>query len=328
MTKTPLPTLDLPWPCDTTYRISQDHDTGSHKGKGKWAWDVHISEGSVVTAPADGIVRMVRDDSTRFGCDPKFAWDANYVVLDFGTGHEALFLHLKAGSARVRPGQSVRAGEAIGEVGNSGWVCGTHLHFQIQETCASWWCPSVQATFADVSNASRGARLTSRNCPNELACTVQTGGDRIIDERDACFRRSEGRWYEQFGGNHGRFDYALATNQPSDAQEASWNFNVQTSGRYHLEVYVPPGATSRRARYYVDTGRGVFSPAPVDQARERGWISLGEFQLNAGHSAQITLSTFTGEAPARRRRVAFDAVRVAPLYPGVPNAQDVLVRAQ
>ncbi|MFU8802615.1 MAG: M23 family metallopeptidase, partial [Bradymonadaceae bacterium] len=256
MTASGIPTLDLPWPCDTTYRISQGHDTGSHKGKGKWAWDVHISKGSVLTAPADGVVRMVRDDSTRFGCDPKYAWDANYVVLDFGTGYEALFLHLKAGSARVRAGQSVRAGEPIGEVGNSGWVCGTHLHFQIQETCSSWWCTSVEASFANVADSSRNARLTSQNCRQEqqVACTVPTRGDRIIDERDDCYRRTEARWRERFGGHDGRYDYTFATSNPDNAPTASWNFEVQTPGRYNLEVYIPREATSRRARYFINTG--------------------------------------------------------------------------
>jgi hypothetical protein len=323
-----LPALDLPWPCGTTYRISQDHNTGSHKGKGSWAWDVHISDGSLVTAPADGVVRMVRDDSTRFGCDPKYAWDANYVVLDFGTGYEALFLHLKAGSVRVRPGQSVRAGEPIGEVGNSGWVCGTHLHFQIQKTCESWWCPSVPASFADVADASRNTRLTSQNCPVEMACTVSSGQDRVIDERDPCYRRAPGRWYEQSGGHDGRYDYTFATDDPQGAPTATWRFDVETSGRYAIEVYIPQGATSRRSRYVIDTGRGAYSPRHVDQGRERGWVSLGEYYLSAGRSAEVTLSALTGEAARRRRRVAFDAIRVAPVHPRSPGEQEILVRAE
>lgn len=125
-----------------------------------------MPEGHVVTAPADGVIRMVRDDSTRHGCGPDYAWDANYIIVDFENGTEALFLHMKAGSARVSVGQRVQRGEPLAEVGNSGWVCGTHLHFQIQQTCSSWWCPSIPANFTDVGAPERGTTLASNNCPD------------------------------------------------------------------------------------------------------------------------------------------------------------------
>ncbi len=54
----------------------------------------------------------------------------NYLVLMSGPIY-ALFAHLRCGSLRVRPGDSVRAGEQIGAVGNSGISIQPHLHFQI-----------------------------------------------------------------------------------------------------------------------------------------------------------------------------------------------------
>lgn len=161
----------MPWSCDHSFRVSQAHDTGSHKGKGTWAWDFNISEGTVVTAPADGVIRMVRDDSDSYGCGPEHAWDANYVIVDFENGTEALFLHMKADSARVSVGQAVHKGDPLAEVGNSGWVCGTHLHFQIQETCDSWWCQSIPADFNNVGDPEKGTTLASNNCPTSDPAT-------------------------------------------------------------------------------------------------------------------------------------------------------------
>jgi len=40
-------------------------------------------------------------------------------------------MHLRAGSITVKRGQSVRGGQRIGEVGNTGRSFGAHLHFEI-----------------------------------------------------------------------------------------------------------------------------------------------------------------------------------------------------
>ncbi len=305
--------LELPWSCHQAYRVSQGHESGTHTGFGAWAWDFDIGEGTLVTAPADGVVRMVRDDSTSHGCASEFAWDANYVVLDLGAGLDALFLHLRAGSARVIAGQSVRRGEPLGEVGNSGWVCGTHLHFQLQQSCRSWWCPSVPATFFDAGDPTKGQRLVSKNCVTRATCLVAAGSERIVDERDPCFRRNlASRWWEQPGGYEERFDYTFATATGEPTSEASWHFEVELSGRYEIAVFVPPGADARQARYFVDIGQRTYSPPPLDQSAHAGWVSLGNFGLTAGKPASVRLPTNTGDPSTRR--IAFDAIRITPVF--------------
>lgn len=158
------PPLKTPWMCEQTFAVSQAHDTGSHLGKGAKAWDFALPIGTPILAPAAGTVRLVRQDSTRYGCSPSFAYDANYVVLAFGDGTEALFLHLEADSSPLKVGDKVKAGDLIGKIGMSGYTCGPHLHFQIQETCDSWWCSSIPATFAEHGDPHAGQQLTSANC--------------------------------------------------------------------------------------------------------------------------------------------------------------------
>jgi hypothetical protein len=60
--------------------------------------------------------------------------DGNSVVLDLGTGHYALYAHLQPGQIRVHTGDSVKRGEILGLVGNSGNSVAPHLHFHVMST--------------------------------------------------------------------------------------------------------------------------------------------------------------------------------------------------
>jgi hypothetical protein len=56
----------------------------------------------------------------------------NYVLLQKGPIY-ALLAHFRHHSLRVRPGQIVKAGQPLGEVGNSGNSLVPHLHFQVSD---------------------------------------------------------------------------------------------------------------------------------------------------------------------------------------------------
>jgi Peptidase family M23 len=57
----------------------------------------------------------------------------NHVVLDLGDGVFAVFAHLRRGSLKVRRGDWVRAGDQLGECGNSGNTSEPHLHFHLMD---------------------------------------------------------------------------------------------------------------------------------------------------------------------------------------------------
>jgi murein DD-endopeptidase MepM/ murein hydrolase activator NlpD len=314
-----VPALRLPFPCGQSYQVTQDHNGGSHTGKGAWAWDFGIGVGGVVTAPADGTIRMVRMDSTRHGCDSAYANDANYVVLDFGDGTEALFLHMKANSSRVSVGDQVQQGDPIAEVGNSGWVCGTHLHFQIQNTCNSWWCQSVQASFVDHGDPQYPATVTSNNCQQPPpVCTVPASSERVIDEQEDCFRQQTSYWWDESGGwdNHWYYTYAISG---SSDTVGSWHFEVEQTARYEVHVHIPGGAQSTQAKYYIDSPIGTQGPFEVDQTAHNGWVKLGEFSFEPGKEYALRLPDNTGESFDNRVKLAFDAVRVRPYDPPDPD---------
>ncbi len=57
----------------------------------------------------------------------------NHVVIDHGNGVFSLVAHLRRRSLRVHPGQLVRAGDVLGEVGNSGNTSEPHVHVQLMD---------------------------------------------------------------------------------------------------------------------------------------------------------------------------------------------------
>jgi murein DD-endopeptidase MepM/ murein hydrolase activator NlpD len=90
----------------------------SHQGQ-----DLAAPEGTPVLAPRGGIIKAVQYQAKGAG---------HYVVVD-GAGEERdyVFMHLRTGSVMVREGQSVRTGQRIAEVGNTGRSFGAHLHFEV-----------------------------------------------------------------------------------------------------------------------------------------------------------------------------------------------------
>jgi len=306
------PPLYLPYPCGSTYTVTQGHNTGSHYGKGAWAWDLGIPVGGEVASPADGTVRTVRMDSTSGGCSNAFANDANYVVVDFGDGTETLFLHLEAGSSSLQVGDAVKQGDVVGRVGLTGWVCGAHLHFQIQQTCASWWCQSLSSSFVDFGDPGLGATLSSNNCPVLVPCDDLEGETTIIDERSGCFARQTSYWWSDQVGydEHHYFTYAI--DAATSETVGTWRFSVKTAGVYRIEAHVPPNATTTSAHYFADPGSGRVALATVDQSQATGWVELGRLTFSAGDDRYVELGDATGESPDDDRRVAFDAIRLTP----------------
>jgi hypothetical protein len=100
--------------------------------------------GQPVLAPADGVVVSAAGDrpdgtkSQRAPLDYAAVMKdlrlifGNYALLDHGHGEFSLLAHLRQGTVKLQPGQRVKRGEKIGEVGCSGDSMFPHLHYQLQ----------------------------------------------------------------------------------------------------------------------------------------------------------------------------------------------------
>jgi len=56
-----------------------------------------------------------------------------HVIEDIGGGCWVLHAHLRPGTVIVRNGETLRAGQQLGEVGNTGSTTAPHLHFQVMD---------------------------------------------------------------------------------------------------------------------------------------------------------------------------------------------------
>jgi hypothetical protein len=95
----------------------------------------YLAYGEEALAPAAGTVALVVDgvpDNVPGQRDPYFV-PGNSVAIDLGDGEFAIYAHLIPGSARVKVGQRVAAGDVVGRVGNSGNSSEPHLHFQLAD---------------------------------------------------------------------------------------------------------------------------------------------------------------------------------------------------
>jgi peptidase M23-like protein len=86
--------------------------------------------GTLVYSAADGVVLFAgSDEAAIYG--PRLNFYGNLVVLRHADDLFTLYAHLSA--IHVQQGDEVKAGDQIGEVGQSGAATGSHLHFEVRQ---------------------------------------------------------------------------------------------------------------------------------------------------------------------------------------------------
>lgn len=99
-------------------RIYRNGEAGSyHSGV-----DVAKPVGSVILAPADGVVILASDHP--------FTLEGNLLMIDHGMGLNTAFLHLSRIDVRV--GERVRRGQPVALSGMTGRATGPHLHWSLK----------------------------------------------------------------------------------------------------------------------------------------------------------------------------------------------------
>ncbi len=91
-------------------------ERGIHRGI-----DIAAPAGTAIIAPAGGRVAATGEDEKR----------GKFITIRHAAGVESHYFHLNEIS--VSTGGRVAAGDVLGEVGNTGWSSGPHLHFEIRE---------------------------------------------------------------------------------------------------------------------------------------------------------------------------------------------------
>ena len=89
-------------------------------GRPHYGVDVAQPVGTSVVAPADGVVTLVQQDNYYSG---------GTLIIDHGFGVSSTMIHLS--KVLVRVGQTVRQGQAVARVGQSGRATGPHLDWRL-----------------------------------------------------------------------------------------------------------------------------------------------------------------------------------------------------
>ncbi|MCC6720823.1 MAG: M23 family metallopeptidase [Bacteroidia bacterium] len=98
------------------YRIDPIYRTGKfHEGM-----DFTSPVGTPVIATGDGVVELIESRQWGYG---------NNIVINHGFGYKTRYAHLS--KFKVKKGQKVKRGQAIGLVGNTGKSTGPHLHYEV-----------------------------------------------------------------------------------------------------------------------------------------------------------------------------------------------------
>jgi len=84
--------------------------------------DVAKPAGTVLVAPADGVVTLAADHP--------FTLEGNLLMIDHGMGLNSAFLHLSR--IDVKPGDHVRRGQPLGTIGATGRATGPHMHWSMK----------------------------------------------------------------------------------------------------------------------------------------------------------------------------------------------------
>lgn len=120
--------MQMIWPVPSTHEVSWPYgsrynDTDFHIGLdiGDYSQEIY---GEPVVAAADGTVAMVSEDWT-----PGRGYGM-YLVIEHENGFATLYGHLSA--IDVEEGDTVKAGEQIGQIGATGFATGPHLHFEVR----------------------------------------------------------------------------------------------------------------------------------------------------------------------------------------------------
>ncbi len=115
-------TQDFIWP--VTGRISGVY--GSQRvyndvpGTPHYGVDVAVKTGTVVVAPADGVITL---------SVPDMFYSGGTMIIDHGYGVSSSFLHLH--KLYVKDGEKVKQGQPVAEVGATGRATGPHLDWRI-----------------------------------------------------------------------------------------------------------------------------------------------------------------------------------------------------
>ena len=127
---------------------------------------------AIVTDLCDGVPENIPLSEERAVPNKRETMPGNYVILKLDEWRFAFYGHLQPGSLRVEVGDSVRVGQELGRIGNTGNSDAPHLHFHIadgNDPLSGEGLPFVFVSFGllDELDVASWGRMIEENVPWE-----------------------------------------------------------------------------------------------------------------------------------------------------------------
>ncbi len=129
--------------------------------------------GGVVVATSDTMTENDGNTHNHLNFKAPIDYAGNYMIINIGNGHYAMYAHCVKGSIMVKAGDQVTEGMPLALLGNSGNSDAPHLHFQIGDSPDFFMCnglPFVLRKFTKIGewqNPNNNTPFTYYNIMNE-----------------------------------------------------------------------------------------------------------------------------------------------------------------
>ena len=290
-------------------------DQGTSCYDGHAGVDYYMPAGTPILAPADGYVLWSAfspgADPCPGGISPN--GDTGIIILAHpGTDYFSCYLHLQP-PLNVAVGETVDTGDTLGFAGNTGCAQTPHLHFEIrkdayffdeQQSYAvdpfGWW-----GSDSDPIESLRGNR-------SEWLWKSSW----LIDDNDNGFQRYYGPMWDRMTVGYGNDCWVApsTTNSFESRHYAIWVPELEQSGEYNIDVYIPGGldaATAAVYEIYVKNEDGLSEKTTVvhDQTLSvDNFSTIATLDLPAASNCSVILRDMVDNS-STGSLVVFDAVR-------------------
>lgn len=239
-----------------------------------------------------------------------------HVIVD--NVYRTMYLHLQ--SYVVSSGY-VPERTRIATAGQSGVVTGPHIHFTLLENQTSIR-PEPMSGYSNFTPY-QSFDIPCPASPPPSADTVTLDAPTTISPQPSTM--CESGWY-QYLNQYGDTAYLTLNRHVGDppfpiTNSAQWRPNLQTAGRYRVEVLIPNHSVIQwqcpNTPIYGDTssatytihGSGGTQTITLDQRPLADtWASLGEFNFDAGSGGYVDIGDGTNEA-SLSRTISVSAIR-------------------
>ena len=120
------PNGTVQWPFAVGVHIGDQYGSTAGRSSAHHGQDFNPGNGAPIQAIADGVVTFAEDGEGNLGVHMMITHQINGQTIT------SVYAHMSHGSMRFAVGDTVKVGQVIGNVGNTGYSTGPHLHFEIR----------------------------------------------------------------------------------------------------------------------------------------------------------------------------------------------------